>query len=74
MPSPTDPKIKPIGTIDQSPPPTQQPTQERVRKRQTVMDGKASPGVENTDKQRSRRTKAKKPRPARAPESTGPPQ
>ena len=57
-----DPQVPPpIGTIDTgSMPTTQQPRQDRVRKRQTVMDGKASPGVENTSGRRPKRSDAKK--------------
>jgi hypothetical protein len=64
-PTGTAPQVPPpIGTIDTRPmPTTQQPRQDRVRNRQTVMDGKASPGVENTDGRRTKLTNIKK-RPA----------
>ncbi|GAB2472817.1 hypothetical protein GCM10011375_27270 [Hymenobacter qilianensis] len=51
------------GTIDQGAQ-AAAATQERVRKRQTVMDGQASPGIETTTDRRTKRMNNKK-RPTR---------
>jgi hypothetical protein len=58
------------NTIDQSVP-TTAPPQERVRKRQTVMDGQASPGVEATQGRRTKRLNGKQ-RPAHDSQNTKP--
>ncbi|QIL77085.1 hypothetical protein [Hymenobacter sp. HDW8] len=59
------------STLDQSASPTA-PAQERVRKRQTVMDGQASPSVETTTNRRTKRINEKK-RPAADTQNGTPP-
>jgi hypothetical protein len=73
-PAGTAPQVPPpIGTIDTRPmPTTQQPRQDRVRNRQTVMEGQPSPSVKTKEERRASRTNTKKTRPARTPEATDP--
>ncbi|MGY2133594.1 hypothetical protein ACW9KT_15300 [Hymenobacter sp. HD11105] len=73
--SPSPQMPPPIGTIDTNSgplPTSQQPRQDRVRNRQTVMDGQPSPSVKTKEERRASRTNTKKTRPARTSRATDP--